>query len=101
MGGDLHTHFEDNAISKFGLGCATGSVPVIVDMLQAAIEQDSSSSDGRPIQPWYYSDNGQDRHQTTMAKLLETRETSMRLSPLLLIVSAGKNFCTNRSSTII
>lgn len=99
MGGDLHSHFEDNAISKFGLGCATGSVPVIADMLQAAIEQDSSSSDDRPIQPWYYSDNGQDRNQTTMAKLLETRETSMRLSPLLLIVSAGKNFCTNRSST--
>jgi len=105
IGGDIHQHLEEHALSKFGLGCAMGIVQVIRDMINDATKYDHPSTsfqdednDGRRRQPWYCCNNEKNgRNQTTMAKLLETRETSMRLSPLLLIVSAGKNFSTTSS----
>jgi len=75
IGGDIHQHLVDNALSEFAFACAAGvvhSVQKILDKMEKKVTKPSCRSD-------------------EMKKLLESRETSLRLSPLLLITSAGKN----------
>mmetsp|Transcript_37639 Transcript_37639/g.61458 ORF Transcript_37639/g.61458 Transcript_37639/m.61458 type:complete len:488 (-) Transcript_37639:266-1729(-) len=67
-------HIAEQGISKFALGCAVGNSKVIGEMIEEV----------RKLEPRPYS------RSANMLALLETRETSMRLSPLLLLVSAGK-----------
>eukprot|EP00804_Cyclotella_cryptica_P013918 CCRYP_002436-RA/>CCRYP_002436-RA protein AED:0.29 eAED:0.29 QI:0/-1/0/1/-1/1/1/0/523 len=75
IGGDIHAHFTTNSISPFAMNCALG----LADMVQKTLKELT----GEETQPYSKSER--------LLALLETRETSMRLSPLLLIVSAGKN----------
>ena len=75
IGGDIHAHMEQNAISKFALWCSMGSL----DMVKKTI-QDLQKEEVQPFS-----------RKKKMEAMMETRETSLRLSPLLLIVSAGKN----------
>lgn len=77
IGGDINGYFENQAFSTFGFACILGQVDVVRDKLK---QVKRTSSYG---QPWSMNQD--------MKKLLETRETSVRLSPLQLIVSAGKN----------
>ena len=75
IGGDTHQHLVDNALSEFAFACAAGvfhSVQKILDKMEIKVTKLSCRSD-------------------EMKNLLESRETSLRLSPLLLITSAGKN----------
>lgn len=74
-GGDIHDHFTGGQVSKFALACAAGKLRTVQSELQRV---KSTAS-----QPFSAS--------IELKTLLETRETSMRLSPLLLIVSLGKN----------
>jgi hypothetical protein len=71
IGEDIHAYLISNSLSPFGMSCAVGAADAKV--LKTKVEQ----------QPYA-------RNERFLA-LLNTRETSMRLSPLLLIVSAGKN----------
>jgi hypothetical protein len=74
VGGDLAECFETPGIvSEFGNLCTFGDAPRIKALLEAADAPDLPHPTKELIQ------------------LLETRETSMRLSPLLMIVSVGKN----------
>lgn len=76
IGGDIHGHFEHSGFSSFALSCIVGKAENVKTTLSDITKR---------IQfPW-------SRNEEIKA-LLETRETSMRLSPLLLIVSAGKNY---------
>lgn len=76
-GGDIHDHFAaaERTMSKFGLACATGDARAVSEMIKRVARAES--------QPYSRS--------AAVLALLETRETSMRLSPLLLVVSVGKN----------
>jgi len=74
-GGDIHEHFTGAQVSKFAMACAGGSLKTVQSELQ--------SVKSTAVQPFSKSEE--------LRTLLETRETSMRLSPLLLIVSLGKN----------
>ena len=102
IGGDIHQHFVDNAITKFGMTCARGGVEAIRELMNhiariTVTENDDDDDEEEEQRPWYCCDDEKDINKTNMAKLLETRETSMRLSPLLMIVSAGKNIDVSHS----
>jgi hypothetical protein len=75
IGGDIHIHATEGAFSSFAFMCIAG----LSSGVSKAIEEVTK----RVEQPW-------SRNQE-LKTLLETRETSLRLSPLLLIVSMGKN----------
>jgi len=60
------------AMSDFGWACLTGNVARVTELLEGADRADLAVPPG------------------PLVELLERRETAMRLSPLLLIVSAGK-----------
>lgn len=75
IGGDIHGHGENNAFSTFAFNCLFGKAKAVQDMILKVTNNVQ--------QPWSLSKE--------VKSLLERRETSMRLSPLLMIVSAGKN----------
>mmetsp|Transcript_49413 Transcript_49413/g.119862 ORF Transcript_49413/g.119862 Transcript_49413/m.119862 type:complete len:540 (+) Transcript_49413:84-1703(+) len=78
-GGDIADALQCGTLSKFAVSCSYGDVANVKRMLEeASASSASSTDDGNP--------------PLELIKLLETRETSMRLTPLMLIVSAGKNF---------
>ena len=74
IGGDIYKHMSERALSDFAAMCLFGDVSgvrkSINDLNKITIQRPRSKE---------------------MEGLLETRETSLRLSPLLLLVSAGKN----------
>lgn len=74
-GGDIHQHAESGAFSEIAFACIAGNVDVFQKALNKTLDKVS--------QPHSRSDQ--------VKKVLESRETSLRLSPLLLIVSAGKH----------
>jgi hypothetical protein len=71
-GGDITECFGAGMVSQFAVFCLLGNVPLVMQALEAADKNQANPPD-------------------SLVQLLERRETSMRLSPLLLIVSAGKN----------
>jgi hypothetical protein len=75
IGGDINIHARQGALSPFAMMCITGNLEAVHDKI---LEVTSMN----------YTDN--DINSTALKTLLETRETSLRLSPLLLIVSIGK-----------
>lgn len=75
IGGDIHAHLSEGKVSKFAMLCVMGNFVEVKKM----IDDVTKSSE----EPW--------SRNPKLKALLETRNTSMRLSPLLLIVSAGKN----------
>jgi hypothetical protein len=77
-GGDLQEHAEFGRLSQFGVACITGEVEYVETSLKEANRNVGRNSD--PAKP-----------SEALILLLETRETSMRVSPLLMIVSLGKN----------
>ena len=80
-GGDIHDHFTGAQASKFAMACASGNLKTVQSELQNVKKT--------AVQPFSKSEE--------LRTLLETRETSMRLSPLLLIVSLGKNILMSGS----
>jgi hypothetical protein len=74
-GGDIQAIFATGdgqpPLTNFGLSCTIGASEVVIKMIEKADQPGKVS--------------------TKLLELLETRETSMRLSPLLMIVSMGKN----------
>ena len=74
-GGDINGYFENGAFTQFAMSCISGEYQKVAMLL--------SNITNRIEQPWC--------HNNEMKAILETRECSMRLSPLLLIVSAGKS----------
>ena len=96
IGGDIHQHFTNCAITMFGMSCARGDVEAICKVINAHVtnkrKATATENEDEEQRPWYCCDDEKDNiNKTKMAIFLETRETSMRLSPLLMIVSAGKN----------
>mmetsp|Transcript_13369 Transcript_13369/g.20635 ORF Transcript_13369/g.20635 Transcript_13369/m.20635 type:complete len:560 (+) Transcript_13369:125-1804(+) len=77
-GGDIREHFVGAEVSMFAMACATGSL--------TTVQSELLSVKSTAVQPFSKSEE--------LRKLFETRETSMRLSPLLLIVSVGKALVT-------
>lgn len=77
-GGDVFQHLGAQAISKFALSCVMGAP----ELVQAELEKADDGSKGE-----YPSEK--------LVQLLEFRETSMRLSPLLMMVSLSKNIQGN------
>jgi hypothetical protein len=75
-GGDLQEHAEFGRLSAFAVACITGEVGTV----ETSLKQASSSPFSDPSKP-----------SKALIRLLKTRETSMRVSPLLMIVSLGKN----------
>lgn len=75
IGGDIHKHLTDGAFSPFAFSCIVGE--------PLGVKQRIDDTTSCISKPWCRSEE--------MKKILETRESSLRLSPLLLIVSAGKN----------
>lgn len=77
IGGDIHEHLVDreDGFSDFAFSCALGA--------HHAAQKKLDEVTSRIAQPWSRSEE--------LKQLLEKRECSMRLSPLLIIVSAGKN----------
>jgi hypothetical protein len=73
-GGDIFEHLSAQAISKFAFACVMGATELVKAELEKA--DDGSKKE-------YPSEN--------LIQLLEFRETSMRLSPLLMMVSITKN----------
>jgi ankyrin repeat protein len=78
-GADVHAHFEQQKLSPFVLLCLTGQI----DMVRMELERETS----RLKQPW----TQHTMRSSTLKALLDRRETSLRLSPLLLLASLGKN----------
>ena len=77
MGGDIYEHFQQpGAISNFAGACSTGNLKSVKAMIKNALAETH--------QPYSKSE--------AISQLLEQRETSMRLSPLLMTVAMGKNF---------
>lgn len=74
IGGDISGHIERNAVSRFAMLCVVGDAKGVERVLRDVATLDV----GPPSQ------NAQ------LIELTETRETSMRLSSLLLTVAAGK-----------
>ena len=72
-GGDIEECLYANQISQFAVACMTGNVAQV----ETALEDANGVTAPEPSKK--------------LIRLLETRETSMRLSPLLFIVSVGKN----------
>ena len=79
-GGDLLEHARFEGLSQFGGACITGKE----EFIEACLKQASSNRRGN-------SSSDPSKPSKDLIRLLETRETSMRLSPLLMIVSLGKN----------
>lgn len=78
IGGDIHKHVESMTISEMIQNCLFGNVQGVKHMIQDLnIQQPHSQS-------------------IELKKLLETRETSLRLSPLLFLVSGGKNMAVDQ-----
>lgn len=75
IGGDIHKHAVEDAMSMFGKLCLFGSAAAIQRMLDEKRD--------KLAQPYSTKEE--------MKVMLETRDTSLRLTPLLLLVSAGKN----------
>lgn len=75
IGGDIHGHGENQSFSSFACNCLIGNAKALNAMILKVVKDAQ--------QPWSRSKE--------LKRLLEKRETSMRLSPLLMIVSAGKN----------
>jgi hypothetical protein len=75
MGGDMEIYFREQKLSPFCFLCVTGQGDTVRKML----EEETSGLE----QPWSQSQ--------TFKALLDTRVTSLRMSPLLLMVSLGKN----------
>jgi hypothetical protein len=78
IGGDIDGHARENAISAFGTHCILGDSKFVhnaISECQKKIDQPYSRNE-------------------VLKSLLDRRETSSRLSPLLFIVSAGKNVMT-------
>eukprot|EP00980_Cylindrotheca_fusiformis_P018393 scaffold6052_cov118-Cylindrotheca_fusiformis.AAC.6 len=75
-GGDIPAYGATGSFSMFALACITGNTAEVERMIQQATGDSSQQPHSRSPE---------------LMKLLETRETSLRLSPLLLVVSAGKN----------
>lgn len=74
-GGDLHNCVHPtNTLSDFATAVLTGNFRTVEQMLKAT---DAATEDGTP--------------SPQLVRLLESRETSMRLSPILIVVSMGKN----------
>ncbi len=86
IGGDIHQHAVEGAFTDFGMNAMIGNVGDIREKIQTSAKSIEEKQD-EPLLPWYCSTESRNEMRT----LLETRDTSMRLSPLLLIVSAGKN----------
>jgi hypothetical protein len=78
-GGDLQEHAQFGALSEFARACIQGSEETVETLLKHA-SRDAVGSSSDPSKP-----------SEALIRRLETRETSMRLSPLLMIVSMGKN----------
>jgi ankyrin repeat protein len=76
LGGDINGYFEQSGFSSFALSCIVGNAENVKTTLLDITK--------RIQRPWSCNEE--------IKALLEKRETSMRLSPLLLIVSAGKNY---------
>ena len=77
-GGDINNLVDegfDQVLTPFGFNCVIGTVPKVKEALEK--EADNSNNEGPP--------------SSALIELLETRETSMRLSPLLMVISMGKN----------
>jgi hypothetical protein len=72
-GGDLYAHFTTGSskppLSDFGMACIMGQIDMVTKMLKQVAAPDK---------------------QEAMTTMLETRETSLRFSPLLLLVTMGK-----------
>ncbi|KAL7478709.1 hypothetical protein ACHAW6_004458 [Cyclotella cf. meneghiniana] len=79
IGGDIHAHFITNSLSPFAMNCVLGLADNVHKTLKDLTQVES--------QPFAKSES--------LLVLLETRETSLRLSPLLFIVSAGKNLASS------
>jgi hypothetical protein len=80
-GGDIN-HLADlglQPLSEFAKNCISGHVKEVKRALERAKEQSSPESLSENHPP------------DALQRLLEKRETSLRLSPLLMIVSMGKN----------
>lgn len=78
IGGDMEIHFREGKLSPFMFLCVTGQLENVRKMLEDETD--------RLEQPW--------SQQVSLKKLLDTRETSLRMSPLLLMVSLGRNIMT-------
>mmetsp|Transcript_26875 Transcript_26875/g.65313 ORF Transcript_26875/g.65313 Transcript_26875/m.65313 type:complete len:597 (+) Transcript_26875:189-1979(+) len=76
IGGDIPGTGNARAFSSFGMNCMQGDFLRVRYMLEETCDGLS-----QPLS-----------RQERLRRLLESRETSLRLSPLLLMVSAGKNF---------
>jgi hypothetical protein len=87
-GGDLNECVEANVISTFGKYCVSGNARAVKSMLQEANNNYKDAEDKEQAQP-----------SAALIQLLETRETSMRFSPLLMVVSMGKNLEARDSTT--
>ena len=74
-GGDIHAYLNNRAFTLFAFACIHGEYQKVTMLL--------SNITNRIEQPWC--------HNNEMKAILESRECSMRLSPLLLIVSAGNS----------
>jgi hypothetical protein len=77
-GGDIFEHLTAKAISKFAFACVMGATEIVKAELEKA---DDDSKNEHPSEK--------------LVQLLEFRETSMRLSPLLMMVSISKNIQGN------
>lgn len=78
IGGDIDGHARENAISAFGTHCMIGNSKFVCNAI--------SDCQKKIDQPYSRNED--------LKSLLDRRETSFRLSPLLFIVSAGKNVLT-------
>lgn len=84
IGGDISATGNAFAFSSFGMNCMQGDLTLVRYWLEEIC-------DGLP-QPL--------GRQERLRKVLESRETSLRLSPLLLMVSAGKQYPTTQQSSV-
>ena len=75
-GGDIAECSQAGMMSEFACACIAGNFQRVEELLKEA-DAAASSGNGKPSRE--------------LVQLLERRETSLRLSPLLLVVSAGKN----------
>ena len=85
QGGDLAEWFSSGLASEFAVSCLQGNVAQVRQMLEKAAAAATTANSQ------YDHDDSLGTPSKALVELLERRETSMRLSPLLIIVSAGKN----------
>eukprot|EP00978_Attheya_sp_CCMP212_P003707 scaffold7843_cov47-Attheya_sp.AAC.2 len=79
-GRDLQEYAAFGSLSQFGVACIRGDVEFVETSLKQASRRRDSDDGSDPSNP-----------SKDLIRLLETRETSMRVSPLLMIVSLGKS----------